>query len=277
MHTLAFVVLVPGMAGSIMTELSGQRIWPPTVGSMFQETDPYLSSVRPFVSNEILPIYDPLRYSTHTDLIAPYDMKRLGDEKYLHQFYKNIRLRIEGAGERAHLIGHSLGGLILHEFLTHEVDEWWKDKYVQNLVSLHVPYGGTTMACDLIDTKKATYPFIGHTITVDNAHELGGVLWSLPNRYMLSTTKRKIPPPFQQIHKRCAINTNVRNHHLLFSNHYPGKCDDTVTQESALSPLQRWPNVNNLIVYNTHASHIGVLFDVTILTYLSSLSISPAA
>ena len=78
---------------------------------------------------------------------APIDWRYAPIEEMQPVFYANLTALVESAystnaGTRVSLVGHSFGGNVVYEFLTKK-SKWWKEKYIQNMILVGAPLGGS--------------------------------------------------------------------------------------------------------------------------------------
>eukprot|EP01057_Protomagalhaensia_wolfi_P006274 Protomagalhaensia_wolfi_Nauph_80__6273@NODE_95_length_3764_cov_357_568322_g72_i0_p1_GENE_NODE_95_length_3764_cov_357_568322_g72_i0NODE_95_length_3764_cov_357_568322_g72_i0_p1_ORF_typecomplete_len346_score56_64LCAT/PF02450_15/1_3e27PGAP1/PF07819_13/6_2e05Hydrolase_4/PF12146_8/7_2e05DUF915/PF06028_11/2_9e02DUF915/PF06028_11/0_00051Abhydrolase_6/PF12697_7/7_6e05Ser_hydrolase/PF06821_13/0_00054Palm_thioest/PF02089_15/0_0065Lipase_2/PF01674_18/8_5e02Lipase_2/PF01674_18/5_6e03Lipase_2/PF01674_18/0_045 len=57
--------------------------------------------------------------------------------------WDGFKKMIEGTGQKAILIAHSMGGIAVNWFLHTKVDQKWKDKHIKALISINGAYGGS--------------------------------------------------------------------------------------------------------------------------------------
>ena len=80
------------------------------------------------------------------------------------------------------IIAHSMGGPITHYFLAHYVQDDWKDKYIQQYVSLSGVYGGTVKALKALISGDVEEVY---TANVDHLRDFGrslpGLMSLLPS------------------------------------------------------------------------------------------------
>jgi hypothetical protein len=72
----------------------------------------------------------------------PYDFRKIHKTRYLYNIFQGYKQYIESKKEKTVLICHSLGGLILYEFLK-TVDQTWIDKHIEHVFFICVPFAGT--------------------------------------------------------------------------------------------------------------------------------------
>jgi len=77
---------------------------------------------------------------------APYDFRKAANE--LNPFFSNLTTLAEFAYKSngntpVVILTHSMGSVAAHYWLTHKVDQAWKDKHIRALVSLAGPWAGT--------------------------------------------------------------------------------------------------------------------------------------
>jgi len=109
-----------------------------------------MTPVNPIISNlyrvyaDIVENLEVMGYTDTDDLqAAAYDWRRL---KQSEEWEKNLTKRIEEAvkrsGNKVVLIGHSLGGIVIQEFLESKSDKWVKN-YISEVISISTPWGGS--------------------------------------------------------------------------------------------------------------------------------------
>lgn len=318
------VVIVPGLAGSIIkNKASNDVVWPPSIPKIMSNKHKkdlltfynnqthcfYISNPEEEATGVIIPLYGMMMYRLGTDYTCPYDFRLLGSGIYVESLYHRLKLLVERSvetnqGQRCHIVGHSLGGLIVHDFLVHYCSQSWKDKYIASFISINTPFGGTVNALHLLYTKKVKYPFTTSTIDMSEfIHCIGGVLWSLPNRYYYPNTvfvdkhgenytaadlkkilrycsTDNVAALYQQHFDRRVMAVRVPNGvktHLLYSTGLPtllcineggghiiGDGDDTVDTTSLLLPLKWWECTPKRFT----GSHLSVLTNPDVINYI---------
>jgi len=117
------------------------------------------------------------RAATYDWTFASYHYETIG-------YYTDLRLLIEetyrmNGNRRVNLIGHSMGTLQGHYFLTKMVTQEWKDTYLVNMVDITPLYRGAPLAIRAILTGLTPIPLVKFYLRtlVEN---WGSVHWFLP-------------------------------------------------------------------------------------------------
>jgi hypothetical protein len=87
-------------------------------------------------------------YRDHFSLVgAPYDFRFILDPVIRDQYFNALRAAIEGScrasGEKAVIVTHSLGGVLLKWFFSACVSQEWIDRHVEQWVCVSAPFGGS--------------------------------------------------------------------------------------------------------------------------------------
>ncbi|KAA6371304.1 MAG: putative phosphatidylcholine-sterol O-acyltransferase [Streblomastix strix] len=114
-------------------------------------------------------------------LSGPTNVKKFG-------FFADLQNLIEKAyninGRKAVLLGHSLGTLISHHFLSSYVTAEWKKKYLECYVSVNGVYGGTVESFSYTAAyRKWIVPGITLEESYDAVKYISPLYWNLPNKY----------------------------------------------------------------------------------------------
>jgi hypothetical protein len=72
---------------------------------------------------------------------VPYDYRLIHQKEYLNIFFDKVKIYIESFNEPIKILTHSSGGLLVHFFLSKQSVEW-KDKHIQKVIHVNVPFGG---------------------------------------------------------------------------------------------------------------------------------------
>jgi len=72
---------------------------------------------------------------------VPYDYRLIHQKEYIDIFFEKVKIYIESFNEPIKILTHSSGGLLVHFFLSKQSDEW-KEKYIQKVINVNVPFGG---------------------------------------------------------------------------------------------------------------------------------------
>ncbi|KAK2958747.1 putative Phosphatidylcholine-sterol acyltransferase [Blattamonas nauphoetae] len=125
-------------------------------------------------------------YTPNVDLFgAPFDFRlSIPSEMRQNGQYSTFKKLIERVhkttGKRVHLIGHSLGGVFSHHFLSQEVTQEWKDEHIASLISLGTPFNGAPEAiASLIAPSDFGYG-IDPTILYEALRGMAGLITMIP-------------------------------------------------------------------------------------------------
>lgn len=83
-------------------------------------------------------------------------------------------------------IAHSMGGRMLLQMLQ-KMPKTWKDKYVKRVISLAVPWGGSTQSIMALSVGYNPFPYIPPFIYVTNSHmktiqeTFSSIAWLIPS------------------------------------------------------------------------------------------------
>lgn len=215
-------VIVPGLGGSILYNQKSQKIWPPEIG--FSPSD--LSIQEYYHKHDLSTLgeignIDSIRidsrttfmltkntyYSKMIDYLSrnnnqisalPYDFRMIHYQEYsniLFAAYKNyIQTNFHhNNNEKCILVAHSMGGIIINQFLRTYVDKRWIQKYIEKVYYINVPFGGCPSALffllesmdrHLNKQNKDQLLFNNHILwmmsNIQNIHLFGGIYLCLP-------------------------------------------------------------------------------------------------
>ena len=125
-------------------------------------------------------------HTVHRDLFGfPYDFRLLLDPIVREETMMLLKSIIDiayatNSERRVVIVTHSLGGLLLHWFLTCFVDAAWANKYIDSIVGLNVPFGGSSAALKTTLYGEYYLPFLRHMF-MDGLQTNSGVIMCLPN------------------------------------------------------------------------------------------------
>lgn len=171
------IIIVPGLGGSVLYNENQKKIWPPDLKFNFEELAMRYEKDTPIVPKNIrvgniqdINIDTPATflftktsyYSTlishlkndyHTVFAFPYDFRYILYDSYhrlLYQKFKEFIEREEHKDDPFIIVCHSLGGLVLHHFLTTFVHEDWYKRYISKIYFVNVPFGGSPLSLQAI-------------------------------------------------------------------------------------------------------------------------------
>jgi hypothetical protein len=207
------LVIIPGFGGSILVNKKNKEsIWPPSSTKLLDSS--WIKSLKleynenklvPTIPTETYPIGDTkgiqiitpitklilgseyyyniiksFEKSRPTHAIS-YDFRIITDHAYQEKLFNDMTKFIEKTGKST-FICHSLGGLMFHYYLCTHVSKEWKDKYIDSVIFINVPFGGTVSIIEyLINDMELTIPLFFKKIKLDFIKSFGGFLWCLPN------------------------------------------------------------------------------------------------
>ena len=214
------IFILPGLGGSIIyDQRTKEEIWPPKIQSMLH-SDTFLSNLNvtyenqefiPNIPSEVGPIGDTkhikvvrnwmipflkhnyfqtflnffhLKYPHHEIQSIPYDFRIIANKDVRSELYKNMQISIETEvskkSKKAVIIAHSLGGIVLHDFLIQQTP-LWKKKNIDKIITINTPYIGSIKALEILIGKgKLTIPIVKKINYIQN---ISSFLWLIPNPY----------------------------------------------------------------------------------------------
>ena len=331
------VFLIPGLGGSnLYHKETRKKIWPPSFSSLFfpqefisnfkvsyenNEFQPDIPTLTgPIGSTESIRIMRPwtiwfFRHDYfHTfikfmkkdcDIYSfPYDFRIIGNKDYRNLLNKNLKESIEQKKEKVVLISHSFGGIFLHQFLLEQTIEW-KNKYIDKLITINCPYGGSVHCLDLLLKNRIEKPILNQ---IDYIENISPFLWLIPNPYIeppellfendtmkvynhnISTLLddniwERIQTHFQVLHENIKKDVNVPTY-IIYSTNIPTRQysissknqtqslfgDGTLTLSSLTLPKNYWKNQSSLyFIEIPNEEHTNVLQSPILLRTLKKL------
>lgn len=168
------IIIVPGMGGSVLYNLKNKKIWPPDISINLKElnmnfdknNDPNIETNINIGNILDIKIDNPttfiltkniyysnliksLQNDKHNLYSFSYDFRYILFKNYQQILYKKFKNFIEekfNNDEKLIIVCHSLGGLVLHHFLTTFVDEIWYKKFISKIYFVNVPFGGSSLS-----------------------------------------------------------------------------------------------------------------------------------
>lgn len=165
-------MIIPGMGGSVLLEKQTKtQVWPPSNPFRFHEISKIelecegkkckdcdqiiihqtgdLRSIR--LSNYWTSLLTKNSYyDSLVDFLLdkkkrvhalPYDFRKVHKKGYLSTIFDEYKKYIESKSEKTILVCHSLGGLVLYEFLR-RMDTYWIEKHIEHVFFICVPFAG---------------------------------------------------------------------------------------------------------------------------------------
>jgi hypothetical protein len=207
-------ILVPGMGGSVLYNEVNKKIWPPDLLMNFNDLhfkfDENYNPILPKIDNignlndvridskftylfTKNTYYSTLIYElekNHNVYAFPYDFRFILIKKYYQTLFDEFNKFIENKDDII-FICHSMGGLIIHDFLNNYI----KSKYLKKIKKIYyinVPFGGVPISFfaiynSMIQNKEVSFntlvssqllPFL--TNKIKYLHHFGGLYLCLP-------------------------------------------------------------------------------------------------
>lgn len=124
-------------------------------------------------------------YKDHKTILGvPNDFRFILDPVVRQEFFQNIKDCVERGclmgGDKAVIVTHSLGGVLLKWFLTTAVPQEWIDKYIKQWVCICAPFGGSYQAlraaCCGEHYVSSLRPYVQ-----DELQRITGIIMCFPN------------------------------------------------------------------------------------------------
>ena len=218
----------------------------------------------------------------------PYDFRLIHQQEYLINFYDKVKIYIETFDEPIKLLTHSSGGLLVHYFLSQQSDEW-KDKHIQEVIHINVPFGGIIHTLENLIKKT----FLNILVSKELLKSLGAYIINMPNpniikpilivdgkyiihyfKYLnlkdIEQNKLMMHEMIQSFDKPCSVKTtiiytsNIKTSSMININNnkieiIKGLGDGIVPLSSLLYPL-KWKQENLEIIHLPNYDHSTILF-----------------
>lgn len=240
------------------------------------------------------------KYSSEQSISSvPYDFRVIGNIDYRRELYlllkEDIERKVSQTNKKVVLISHSLGGLLLHDFLLDQHPSWNRE-YIDKIITINCPYEGSVDALNTIIQKRVNKPFLNK---IDNIDNISGILWCLPNPYtsplkilfqndttiitsqnmsklLSDDVRNKLENHFDQTWKKMTTFHNVQTY-VIHSNYVETrKCIDSPTTDcrtigdglidiNSLTFPKKWNNTELISIPNLEHSVIlssPVLFSI---------------
>jgi len=206
-------IFLPGMGGSVLYNHEQQKIWPPRLFMDFNQLhmkfDPMsqqpiippvknvgnLEDVR--IDNKVTYFFTKNTYyskmiqhleTQHSVYAFPYDFRYIMMPDYYLSLYKQFNQFI-AEKEDIVFVCHSMGGLLLHDFLNHYLHPFYFRK-IRKVYYINVPFGGVPYSFyalyeSLFQQKEVLFPSTQHIIPyltskIKHLHHFGGLYLCLP-------------------------------------------------------------------------------------------------
>jgi len=206
---------------------------------------------------------------------VPYDFRLVGNQYYLEEIYQNLSHLIEKYVEKREqkciLIAHSLGGMLVHDFLVNHCSSEWKQTYIRKFISINAPFGGCPHAIQAISHKKMKFPYTQWDLNLDFLRYISGLLWCMPNRHLFSNQiiyQDHLYTPYSVSQLRDILTfMDTEETYYLYHHHFDTK----------LKHIRVSPNVSTHVIYShgyptidrlqQHGSHVYCEGDGTVPLY----------
>jgi hypothetical protein len=219
---------------------------------------------------------------------VPYDFRLIHNKEYLDIFYEKVKLYIESFDQPIKILTHSSGGLLVHYFLSKQSDEW-KDKYIQQVIHINVPFGGLIHTLEnlvkrtrlnILVSKELLKSLGAYIINMPNPNVIKPILivdgkeildyYEYFNLKDMEENKLLMNEMTQSFDKSCSVKTtiiytsNIKTSSVININHdkidiIKGLGDGVVPLSSLLYPL-KWEQENLDIIHLPNYDHSTILF-----------------
>lgn len=117
---------------------------------------------------------------------SPYDFRILGNKDYRIEYYKKLKFFFENKkrrhGDASVIISHSLGGIVVHDFLSKQTEEW-KKKFIKKVIFINCPWGGSISALKLLLNEKLQLKNWNTELSIPFIKYYSSLLLLIPNAY----------------------------------------------------------------------------------------------
>lgn len=126
-----------------------------------------------------------LDYKPKENLIGiPYDFRLILDPKIRDRLFRQMKNIIvkkkKEYNKKCIIISHSMGGILFKWFLSEYVDESFVDNYIDKLVLINTPFGGTPSSVKAVILGESYIPFT-YSMFLEYTSKFSGILMTLPN------------------------------------------------------------------------------------------------
>lgn len=214
-------VIVPGLLGSVLYKDGKRQIWPPSfrfdpmdlgMDHNFDHQPDFHRTIKNFGDVDSIRIdcqtlyfftktiyysnmIDHLQERNHEVYGMPYDFRFVHLDYYNQQLHTEFKRFIEkefesNRKEKFVIVAHSLGGLVIHNFLTSFVDRVWIKRFIKKVYYINTPFGGCPSALftlldnlfdnKLLDGESMNNNPILSNVKIRNFHMIGGMYVCLP-------------------------------------------------------------------------------------------------
>ena len=218
----------------------------------------------------------------------PYDFRLIHKKEYINKFYDKVKIYIETFDKPIKILTHSSGGLLIHYFLSLQSNEW-KEKYIQEVIHINVPFGGIVFTLENLIKKT----ILNMLVSKELLKSLGAYIINMPNPNIikpilivdgkeildyyeyfnlknLEENKLMIHEMIESFDKPCSVKTtiiytsNIKTSSIININNkkiniIKGLGDGTVPLSSLLYPL-KWNQENLEIIHLPNYDHSTILF-----------------
>jgi Lecithin:cholesterol acyltransferase len=116
--------------------------------------------------------------------VATYDFRLSprGNPEFMQQLKEMVEQSSGISTVKVHLISHSLGGLLVHHFLTSHVTDSWKRQFIESWIPMAPAYGGTKYTLkQLISGDAVNIPWLNGKDVKEQQRSYETSVWLLPN------------------------------------------------------------------------------------------------
>jgi hypothetical protein len=182
-------ILVPGLGGSSLYNLN-KKIWTPTYYTLTKSSS-FIFTNRDYIHTKLGDpnglvgkdwftryIIKDTYYDKFIKTINPhsfaYDFRLIHDPNYLNNLYSDYTNYLNQLNNKSVIYCYSLGGLLIHDYLSNKNSSWIKDK-IDKIIYINTPFDGTLNVYKYIIEDHAKTFKLYKDIDL-----IGGLYWCLP-------------------------------------------------------------------------------------------------
>jgi len=266
------------MGGSVLYNANHKKIWPPDIPLNLNEfninfdhsNEPIIPSntdsiIKRSMGNikdiniDTLTTYaftKTIYYSTmikylekekHELFALPYDFRYILFESYHKLLFKEFKSFLEKKDDKFIIICHSLGGLVLHHFLTNYTTPEWYQKYISKIYFINVPFAGSPLSLYTIydGLHKNNSRLTKNNKIIDFLHK------KIKSLYLFSCFYMSLPTTDDIFFCKDNTRYNARNLQNLFQNNTTSSKMHKIFDEIHLTHRNKGINLPINIIYCT--------------------------
>jgi hypothetical protein len=157
-------------------------------------------------------------YKPKENLIGiPYDFRLILDPKIRDRLFRQIKhiivKKYKEYNKKCIIISHSMGGILFKWFLSEYVDDKFVDNYIDKLILINTPFGGTPSSVKAVILGESYIPFT-YSMFLEYTSKFSGILMTLPNH--LCYNDNDVFLTFKDDNKNITLKTLKTSNHISF-------------------------------------------------------------